>query len=69
MVAARLFQVVEIGDDRSPLAAEGEIDEVLQAAYAHLTGHGLKLRRLSLVKTVQPLCQIVQLAHIDQRAL
>ena len=65
MVFPRLLQLGEVGDDRGPLAAKGEVDEILDVRQAQLAGHGLELFALTLAETAQPLGQVVQLVHVD----
>ena len=66
MVAADGGEVGEVGDDRGLLAAEGQVDEILQLEQLQLVGHRLKLRGLAGVEAVQPLGKVVQLFHIDR---
>ena len=66
MVAADGGEVGKVSDDRSLLAAEGQVDEILQFKKLQLVGHGLKLRGLAGVEAVQPFGEIVQLLHIDR---
>ena len=65
MVTANSGEVGKIGDDRGLLAAEGQVDEILQLEKLQLVRHRLKLRGLTGVKAVQPFGEVVQLLHID----
>ena len=69
MVAADGGEVGKVGNDRGLLAAEGQVDEILQFKKLQLVGHGLKLRGLAGVEAVQPLGKVVQLLHIDREHL
>ena len=66
MVAADGGEVGKVGDDRSLLAAEGQVDEILQLEQLQLVGCGLKLCGLAGVEAVQPFGEVVQLLHIDR---
>ena len=66
MVAADGGEVGEVGDDRGLLAAEGQVDEILQLEQLQLVSHRLKLRGLAAVEAVQPFGEVVQLLHIDR---
>ena len=59
-------EVGKVGDDRGPLAAEGQVDEILQLEQLQLVGHRLKLCGFAGVEAVQPLGKVVQLLHIDR---
>ena len=48
-----------------PLAAEGQIDKVLDTVNIQLAGHRLILRLFSLAEAVQPFRQVVQFVYID----
>ena len=69
MVAADGGEVGKVSDDRSLLAAEGQVDEILQFKKLQLVGHGLKLRGLAGVEAFQPFGEVVQLLHIDREHL
>ena len=69
MVAANSGEVGKVGDCRGLLAAEGQVDEVLQLEQLQLVGHRLKLRGLAGVEAVQPFGKVVQLLHIDREHL
>ena len=69
MVAADGGEVGKVGNDRSLLAAEGQVDEILQIEKLQFVGHGLKLRGLADVEAIQPLGEVVQLLHIDREHL
>ena len=59
---------LRIGRNFTPvfgLAAEGEVDEVLDVGQAQPAGHSLKLDILSLAEAVQTLGQVIQLVNID----
>ena len=58
-------EVGKVGDDRGLLAAEGQVDEILQLEQLQLVRHRLKLRSLAGVEAVQPFGEVVQLLHID----
>ena len=66
VVAADGGEVGKVGDDRGLLAAEGQVDEILQLEQLQFVGHRLKLRGLAGVEAVQPLGEVVQLLHIDR---
>ncbi len=59
------LQVGKIGNDRGPLTAEGQIDQIPDIRQLQLMGHGQELVILAFAEAVQPLCQIVQLVYID----
>ena len=59
------FQIREVGDHRGLLAAERQVDEVLDAGQVQFEGHGFKLGVLTIGKAVQPFGQIIQFIHID----
>ena len=65
VVAADGGEVGKVGDDRSLLAAEGQVDEILQLEKLQLVCHCLKLRGLAGVEAFQPLGEVVQFLHID----
>ena len=67
MVAADGGEVGKVGDDRGLLAAEGQVDEILQLEQLQLVGHRLKLCGLAGVEAVQPFGEVVQLLHIDRK--
>ena len=67
--AANSLQIRKVCDDRGLLAVEGQVDEIFDASQFQFVGHGLKLGLLAFIEAVQPLCQVVQLVHIDRRAL
>ncbi len=69
VVAADRGEVGKVGDDRGLLAAEGQVDEILQLEQLQLVGHRLKLRGLAGVEAVQPFGEVVQLLHIDREHL
>ena len=69
MVPANGGEVRKICDDRSLLAAEGQVDQILQFKKLQLVGHRLKLRGFAGIETIQPLGEIVQLLHIDRKHL
>ena len=52
MVAADGGEVGKVGDDRGLLAAEGQVDEILQLEKLQLVRHRLKLRGLAGVEAV-----------------
>jgi len=66
VVTANSGEVGKIGDDRGLLAAEGQVDEILQLEKLQLVRHRLKLCGLAGVEAVQPLGEVVQLLHIDR---
>ena len=66
VVTANSGEVGKVGNDRGLLAAEGQVDEILQLEQLQLVGHRLKLRGLAGVEAVQPLGEVVQLLHIDR---
>ena len=57
------LKVRKICDDRGPLAAKGQIDEIFYLCDSQLVGHPLELGGLTVIKTVQPLGQVVQLVQ------
>ena len=63
------LQIREVGDHRGLLAAECQVDEVLDAGQVQFEGHGFKLGVLTIGKAVQPLGQIIQLVHVDGLAV
>ena len=69
MVTTNSGEVGKVGDDRGLLAAEGQVDEVLQLEQLQLVGHRLKLRGLAGIEVFQPLGEVVQLLHIDREHL
>ena len=69
VIPPNLFQIGEAGDDCCLLAPEGQVDEILDPTDPELYRRCLELRRLLICKTVQPLCQIVQLIQIDAATL
>ena len=66
VVTANSGEVGKVGDDRGLLAAEGQVDEILQFEKFQLVCHCLKLCGLAGVEAFQPLGEIVQLLHIDR---
>ena len=66
MVAADGGEVGKVGDDRGLLAAEGQVDEVLQLEKLQLVSHRLKLCGLAGVEAVHPLGEVVQILYIDR---
>ena len=66
MVAANSGEVRKVGDDRGLLAAEGQVDKILQLKQLQLVDHCLKLCGLSGVEAFQPLGEVVQFLHIDR---
>ena len=66
MVPANGGEVGKVGDDRGLLAAEGQVDEILQLEQLQLVRHRLKLRGLAGVEAVQPFGEVVQLLYIDR---
>ena len=69
VVLPDLLQIREAGNHRGLLTAKRQVDEVLDMGQVQLVGHGLELGGLFCAEAVQPLRQIVQLIHIDQRVL
>ena len=67
MVTANSGEVRKVGDDRGLLAAEGQVDEILQLEKLQLVRHRLKLRGLARIEAIQPLGKVVQLFHIDRQ--
>ena len=59
MVAANSGEVGKVCNDRGLLAAEGQVDEVLQLEQLQLVSHRLKLRSLAGVEAFQPLDEVV----------
>ena len=57
------LQIGEVDDDCGLLAAEGEVDEVLDVGQAKLDGHGLEFFDFTLAEAVQPFGQVVQLVN------
>ena len=51
------------------MAAEGQVDQILQLEKLQLVGHRLKLCGFAGIETIQPLGEIVQLLHIDRKHL
>jgi len=66
MVAADGGEVGKVSDDRGLLAAEGQVDEILQFKKLQLVGHRLKLRGLAGVEAFQPFGEVIQLLHVDR---
>ena len=66
MVTANSGEVGKVGDDRGLLAAEGQVDEILQFKQLQLVCHRLKLRGFAGVEAVQPFGEVIQLLHIDR---
>ena len=48
------------------MAAEGQVDKILQLEQLQLVSHGLKPRGLAGVEAFQPLGEVVQLLHVDR---
>ena len=48
------------------MAAEGQVDQILQLEKLQLVGHRLKLRGFASIETIQPLGKVVQLLHVDR---
>ena len=69
MVTANSGEVGKVGDDRGLLAAEGQVDEILQLEKFQLVCHCLKLCGLAGVEAVQPFGEVIQLLHIDREHL
>jgi hypothetical protein len=69
MVTANSGEVGKVCNDRGLLAAEGQVDEILQLEQLQLVSHGLKLRGLAGIEAVQPLGKIIQLLHVDREHL
>ena len=69
MVAANSGEVGKVGNDRGLLAAEGQVDEILQLKKLQLVRHRLKLRGFAGVEAFQPLGEVVQLLHIDRKSI
>ena len=66
MVTADGGEVGKVGDDRDLLAAEGQVDEILQLKKLQIVDHRLKLCGLARIEAVQPFGEVVQLLHIDR---
>mgnify|MGYP001509868582 CR=1 FL=1 len=69
MVTADGGEVGKVGNDRGLLAAEGQVDEILQLEQLQLVSHRLKLCGFAVIETVQPLGEVIQLLHIDCKHL
>ena len=69
MVSANGGEVRKICDDRSLLAAEGQVDQILQFKKLQLVGHRLKLCGFAGIKAIQPFGEVVQLLHVDREHL
>ena len=69
VVLANSGDVRKICNDLSLLAAEGQVDEILQFEKLQLVGHCLKLCGFASIKAIQPFGEIVQLLHIDRKHL
>ena len=67
MVTADGGEVGKVGNDRGLLAAEGQVDEILQLEKLQLVSHRLKLCGLAGVEAFQPLDEVVQFLHIDRK--
>ena len=67
MVTANSGEVGKVGNDRGLLAAEGQVDEILQLKKLQLVGHRLKLCGLAGVEAAQPFGKVIQLLHIDRK--
>ena len=67
MVTADGGEVGKVGDDRDLLAAEGQVDEILQLKKLQIVDHRLKLCGLARIEAIQPLGKVVQLFHIDRQ--
>jgi len=63
---AVLGEAGKVCNDRGLLAAEGQVDEILQFKKLQLVGHGLKLRCLAGVEAFQPFGEVIQLLHVDR---
>ena len=63
VIPANLFQIGEVRDHRGLLAAEGQVDKILNIRQIPLCRHTLELRSLLLVEAVQPLGKVVQFVH------
>ena len=68
MPAANGLQVGEVINDRDPVTAEGQVDEVLDRGNVSGRGDGFELDALVIVKALQPLGQIVQLIEVRHAA-
>ena len=68
VIPPNLFQIGEVGDDCCLLAAEGQVDEILDPTAPELYRRCLELRRLLICEAVQTLCQLVQLIQIHAPA-
>ena len=66
MVTANSGEVGKVCNDRGLLAAEGQVDEILQLKKLQLVRHRQKLRGLAAVEAFQPLGEVVQLLHVDR---
>ena len=62
-------EVRKICDDRSQLAAKGQVDQIFQFKKLQLVRHRLKLRGFAGVETIQPFGEVVQFLHIDGKHL
>ena len=69
MVAADGGEVGKVGNDCGLLAAEGQVDEILQLKKLQPVRHRLKLRGFAGVEAVQPFGEVIQLLHIDREHL
>ena len=69
MVTADSVEVRKICDDRSQLAAKGQVDQIFQFKKLQLVRHRLKLRGFAGVETIQPFGEVVQFLHIDGKHL
>ena len=69
VVAADGGEVGKVSNDRGLLAAEGQVDEILQLEKLQLVSHRLKLCGLAGVEAVQPFGEVVQFLHIDREHL
>ena len=66
MFAADGGEVGKVGNDCGLLAAEGQVDEILQFKQLQLVCHRLKLRGLASVEAFQPFGEVIQLLHVDR---
>ena len=69
VIPANGGEVRKVCNDCSLLAAEGQVDQILQFKKLQLVGHRLKLCGFAGIKAIQPLGEVVQLLHIDRKHL
>lgn len=62
---ADAFQIRKICDDCCLLAGEGQVNQVFHIRELQLICHSLKLGNLDSIKSIQTLCQVVQLINVD----